>query len=266
MSAVPAMPVAADAATPSRDIVLRTEKLTKVFGGFKAVDDVSFAVERGTIHAVIGPNGAGKTTLFNLLTKFHLPTTGRIFYGQDEITTMPADETARQGIVRSFQIAAVFPQMTAYENVRLALQQRMGNWYRFWSPERSLAGLRGRAEELLAAVGLSDFCETYASDLSYGRKRALEIATTLAMEPRILLLDEPMAGLGHEDIDRVAALIREVAIGRTVLLVEHNLRVVADLSDTITVMTRGRVLAEGSYAELAANPAVVEAYMGTGHG
>ena len=261
-------PVAMQAieAAPARDIVLRTQGLTKVFGGFKAVDDVSLSVERGAIHAVIGPNGAGKTTLFNLLTKFHQPSSGKIFFGQDDITAMPADETARQGIVRSFQIAAVFPHMTAFENVRIALQQPMGNWFHFWRPESALSSLNRRAEELLAAVGLADFAKTYAAEMSYGHKRALEIATTLAMEPKILLLDEPMAGLGHEDIDKISALIRSVAVGRTVLLVEHNLRVVAELSDTITVLTRGHILAEGSYAELAANPAVVEAYMGTGHG
>ena len=246
----------------SADIVLRTEGLTKEFKGFVAVKNVSLAVRRGTIHALIGPNGAGKTTCFNLLTKFVSPTAGRIFYAGRDITAASPAEIARMGLVRSFQISAVFPHLTALENVRVALQRKMGNSFHFWKSERQLQALDGQAGDLLEAVGLGQYRHLPAVELPYGRKRALEIATTLALEPDMLLLDEPMAGMGHEDIERTAALIRRVAQDRTVLMVEHNMKVVANLSHTITVLARGEVLAEGSYAEVSRNPAVVQAYMG----
>jgi len=247
------------------DIILQTAGLTKEFAGFTAVRGLDLKVRRGTIHALIGPNGAGKTTVFNLLTKFLEPTTGRIFYDGRDITAMHAPEVARLGMVRSFQISAVFPHLTVRENVRVALQRRLGTSFHFWRSERSLDTLNPRADQLLSAVGLADYREAAAAELPYGRKRALEIATTLALEPEMLLLDEPMAGLGHEDIARISALIRDVAKNRTVLMVEHNLSVVADLSNTITVLTRGRILAEGSYDAVSDNPEVREAYMGTGH-
>ena len=246
----------------SADIVLRTEGLTKEFKGFVAVKNVSLAVRRGTIHALIGPNGAGKTTCFNLLTKFLSPTAGRIFYAGRDITAASPAEIARMGLVRSFQISAVFPHLTALENVRVALQRKMGNSFHFWKSERQLQALDGQAGDLLEAVGLGQYRQLPAVELPYGRKRALEIATTLALEPDMLLLDEPMAGMGHEDIERTAALIRRVAQDRTVLMVEHNMKVVANLSHTITVLARGEVLAEGSYTEVSRNPAVVQAYMG----
>jgi branched-chain amino acid transport system ATP-binding protein len=250
----------------SADIVLRTEGLTKEFKGFVAVKNVNLAVRRGTIHALIGPNGAGKTTCFNLLTKFLTPTLGRIHYAGRDITYATPADIARMGLVRSFQISAVFPHLTALENVRVALQRQMGNSFHFWRSERILEGLNGRAEALLAAVGLGQYRHVPAIELPYGRKRALEIATTLALEPDMMLLDEPMAGMGHEDIERTSALIRRVAENRTVLMVEHNMKVVANLSHTITVLARGEVLAEGSYAEVSRNPAVVQAYMGSmGH-
>jgi branched-chain amino acid transport system ATP-binding protein len=254
------------------DCILETAGLTKEFRGFAAVRDVNLRVRRGTIHALIGPNGAGKTTVFNLLTKFLIPTTGRItFNGQDITRTKPA-EIARKGMVRSFQISAVFPHLTVRENVRIALQRPLGTSFHFWRSQRSLEVLHDRADELIEAVGLSEFTHVPAVEMPYGRKRALEIATTLALDPEMLLLDEPMAGLGHEDIDRISALIRSVAQtrtaegkNRTVLMVEHNLSVVADLSDTITVLTRGHILAEGPYATVSKHPQVIEAYMGTGH-
>ena len=247
------------------DLILETRGLTKEFRGFAAVREVDLQVRRGTIHALIGPNGAGKTTVFNLLTKFLEPSAGQIYYqGRDITAERPAD-IARRGLVRSFQISAVFPHLSVRENVRVALQRRLGNSFHFWRSQRVLDRLNNRAEELLDAVGLVGFEDRPAAALPYGRKRALEIATTLALEPEMLLLDEPMSGLGLEDIGRISGLIRQAARERTVLMVEHNLSVVADLSQTITVLTRGRILAEGDYAAVSNNPEVVEAYMGTGH-
>ena len=247
------------------DLILETRGLTKEFRGFTAVRGVDLKVRRGTIHALIGPNGAGKTTVFNLLTKFLEPSAGRIYYRSEDITAARPADIARRGLVRSFQISAVFPHLTVRDNVRVALQRPLGNSFHFWRSQRVLDPLNRRADELLDRVGLGGFEDRLASALPYGRKRALEIATTLALDPEMLLLDEPMSGLGHEDIGRISGLIRNAARDRTVLMVEHNLSVVADLSQTITVLTRGRVLAEGDYAAVSANPEVVEAYMGTGH-
>jgi branched-chain amino acid transport system ATP-binding protein len=248
------------------DVILETEGLTKEFRGFVAVNNVALRTRRGTIHALIGPNGAGKTTCFNLLTKFLTPTRGRILYKGRDITHSKPSDVARMGLARSFQISAVFPHLTVLENVRIALQRRRGGSFDFWRSDRGLTEYDARALELLEAVGLQEFAGVAAVELSYGRKRALEIATTLALEPEMLLLDEPMAGMGHEDVGRIAALIRRVAADRTVLMVEHNLSVVADLSDTITVLARGEVLAEGDYAAVSRDEKVVQAYLGTAHG
>ncbi len=245
------------------DFILETDGLTKEFRGFVAVKDVRLRVRRGTIHALIGPNGAGKTTCFNLLTHFLAPTRGRIHYNGREITGSSPADIARRGLVRSFQISAVFPHLTVLENVRIALQRGRGASFDFWRSDRVLAALNGRALELMAAVGLTDVAETPAVELPYGRKRALEIATTLALEPEMLLLDEPTAGMSHEDVARITALIKTVAANRTVLMVEHNLSVVESLSHTITVLARGEVLAEGDYAAVSRNPDVIQAYMGT---
>ena len=247
------------------DLILETRGLTKEFRGFTAVQGVDLKVRRGTIHALIGPNGAGKTTCFNLLTHFLAPTRGQIFFDGREITGSSPSAIARMGLVRSFQISAVFPHLSVRENVRVALQRPLGNSFHFWRSQRVLDRLNERADELLDAVGLAGFETRPAAALPYGRKRALEIATTLALDPEMLLLDEPTSGLGHEDIGRISGLIRSAARDRTVLMVEHNLSVVADLSQTITVLTRGRILAEGDYAAISTNPEVVEAYMGTGH-
>ncbi|NWG23757.1 MAG: ABC transporter ATP-binding protein [Pseudorhodoplanes sp.] len=249
----------------SAEIILETEDLTKEFAGFVAVNGVNLKVERGTIHALIGPNGAGKTTCFNLLTKFLNPTRGRISYRGQDITTLAPADIARLGIVRSFQISAVFPHLTVLENVRIALQRKRGGSFDFWRSRNVLDEFNDRATELIADVGLASFAHLAAIELPYGRKRALEIATTLALDPEMLLLDEPTAGMGHEDIDRIASLIKRVSADRTVLMVEHNLSVVSDLSDRITVLTRGRVLAEGDYETVSNNPEVREAYMGVGH-
>ncbi|MFG3454496.1 ABC transporter ATP-binding protein [Stutzerimonas stutzeri] len=245
------------------EFVLETRGLTKEFRGFTAVDSVDLRVEKGHIHALIGPNGAGKTTVFNLLTKFLTPTRGEIIYRGKSITSMKANEIARLGLVRSFQISAVFGHMTVLENVRVALQQKLGNSYHFWKSERTLRELDERAIQLLADVDLETFAQTLAIELPYGRKRALELATTLALDPVVLLLDEPTQGMGGEDVDMVVALVRRAAVNRTVLMVEHNLSVVSRLCDRITVLARGSVLAEGDYETVSANADVREAYMGS---
>ena len=249
----------------SGDYILETEDMTKEFAGFVAVNNVNLRVKRGSIHALIGPNGAGKTTCFNLLTKFLQPTRGRIAFNGRDITSLPPTDIARLGLVRSFQISAVFPHLTLRENVRIALQRQRGGSFDFWNSKRVLSTYDDRALALLGDVGLAQFAELTAVELPYGRKRALELATTIALDPEMLLLDEPTAGMGHEDIDRIAALIKSVAVNRTVLMVEHNLSVVANRSDRITVLTRGRVLAEGDYETVSNNPEVREAYMGVGH-
>jgi branched-chain amino acid transport system ATP-binding protein len=254
----------AEAATGD-DYILVTEGLSKAFGGFSAVTDVNLKIRRGSIHALIGPNGAGKTTCFNMLTKFLNPSRGRIVYNDRDITASKPADVARLGLVRSFQISAVFPHLTALENVRIALQRKRGDSFDFWRSKRILNQLNGRAKELLVDVGLGEFANVAAGEMSYGRKRALEIATTLAIDPQMMLLDEPMAGMGHEDVDRIAALIKRISVNRTILMVEHNLQVVANLSDKITVLTRGRVLAEGDYATVSKNPEVRQAYLGVGH-
>jgi branched-chain amino acid transport system ATP-binding protein len=246
----------------AQDAIIETRGLTKEFNGFVAVSNVDLRVQRGQIHALIGPNGAGKTTFFNLLTKFLEPTRGAILYQGVDITAASPAELARRGIVRSFQMSAVFPHLTALENVRIGLQRTLRTSFHFWKPQSSLAVLDARALKLLDSVDLSPFAGTLALELPYGRKRALEIATTLAMEPQLMLLDEPTQGMGHEDVERITALIKKVSDSRTVLMVEHNMRVVATIADRITVLQRGQIIADGTYAAVSANPRVMEAYMG----
>ncbi|HJW01868.1 MAG TPA: ABC transporter ATP-binding protein [Azospira sp.] len=245
------------------DFILETAGLTKEFRGFTAVNGVDLKVQRGHIHALIGPNGAGKTTCFNLLTKFLEPTRGSIRFNGADITRVPPQQVARQGLVRSFQISAVFPHMTVLENVRIALQRRLGTSFHFWKSGESLNRLNDRAMELLTAVGLENHARMVAVEMPYGRKRALEIATTLALEPELMLLDEPTQGMGHEDVDRVMLLIKQVSANRTILMVEHNMKVVSGICDAITVLARGAVLAAGDYTSVSRNPAVIEAYMGS---
>ena len=247
----------------SQDIILETRDLTKEFKGFIAVDRVNLQVRRGSIHALIGPNGAGKTTVFNLLTKFLPVTSGQILYNGRDITAEKPVQVARRGMVRSFQISAVFPHLTVLENVRVGLQRKLGTSFHFWKPESTLHSLNARAMELLDAVDLASFADIQTVELPYGRKRALEIATTLALDPELMLLDEPTQGMGHEDVGRVVELIRKVAANRTVLMVEHNMSVIANLSDTITVLARGSVVAEGPYETVSKDPKVLEAYVGT---
>ena len=245
------------------NIILQTRDLVKEFKGFVAVNGVSLQVRRGDIHALIGPNGAGKTTFFNLLTKFLPPSRGQILFNGVDITQEKPAQTARRGIVRSFQISATFPHLTVLENVRIALQRASGQSFHFWRSEKILNRLDDRAMALLETVGLQEFSTHLAVELAYGRKRALEIATTLATEPELMLLDEPTQGMGHEDVDRVTQLIKKVSANRTILMVEHNMNVVASIADTISVLQRGQVIAEGPYAQVSTNPQVLEAYMGS---
>jgi branched-chain amino acid transport system ATP-binding protein len=247
----------------SADVILETRDLVKEFKGFVAVDGVSLRVRRGQIHALIGPNGAGKTTVFNLLTKFLVPSRGQILFEGHDITSDRPAQIARRGVIRSFQISATFPHLTLLENVRIGLQRQLGTSFHFWRSERSLDRLNARALELLATVGLREFADVVTVELPYGRKRALEIATTLALDPKLMLLDEPTQGMGHEDVDRVTQLIKRVAANRTVLMVEHNMNVVARIADTITVLQRGTVIAEGPYEQVSKNAQVLEAYMGS---
>jgi len=249
----------------AEETILETRGLTKEFKGFVAVKDVALKVRQGSIHALIGPNGAGKTTCFNLLTHFLVPTRGQIFYKGRDITGASPSSIARMGLVRSFQISAVFPHLTVLENVRIALQRKRGHSFDFWRSERVLDKLNDQARSLIDAVGLSEFENAVAVELAYGRKRALEIATTLALEPEMMLLDEPTAGMTHADIERITALVKRVAANRTVLMVEHNLSVVSALADRITVLQRGEILAEGDYHTVSKDPRVVEAYLGSGH-
>jgi len=247
------------------ETILETRGLTKEFKGFVAVKDVSLKVRKGSIHALIGPNGAGKTTCFNLLTHFLSPTRGQIFYKGEEITGSSPSAIAQMGLVRSFQISAVFPHLTVLENVRIALQRKRGHSFDFWRSERVLTQLNEEARRLIDAVGLAEFENNVAVELAYGRKRALEIATTLALDPEMMLLDEPTAGMTHADVERISTLVKRVAANRTVLMVEHNLSVVSTLSDRITVLQRGEILAEGDYNTVSKDPRVVEAYLGAGH-
>jgi len=243
--------------------ILETKNLVKEFKGFAAVSDVSLRVRRGQIHALIGPNGAGKTTVFNLLTKFLIPTSGHIFYNGEDITYEKPAQVARRGIVRSFQISATFPHLSVLENVRIGLQRSLGTSFHFWKADRTLDVLNARAMELLETVGLTEFADTMTVELPYGRKRALEIATTLATDPQLMLLDEPTQGMGHEDVERVTQLIKRVSANRTVLMVEHNMNVVASIADTISVLQRGQIIAEGPYEVVSTNPEVLQAYMGS---
>lgn len=242
--------------------LLTTQGLTKEFKGFVAVKNVNLQVRKGTIHALIGPNGAGKTTFFNLLTKFLEPTAGQIVFDGTNITSMRPAQISRLGVVRSFQISAVFPHLTALENVRVALQRKNGDSFDFWRSDRVLVRLDGDARHLLDAVGLGDRADIIAAQLPYGQKRALELATTLALEPRLMLLDEPTAGMASADVERMIVLIRRVSAKRTIVMVEHNLNVVSALAQTVTVLSAGAVLAEGDYDSIAKDPRVIAAYIG----
>ena len=251
-----------DVAAGTAPYALEARGLTKMFGGFAAVKNVDLSVRRGAIHALIGPNGAGKTTCFNLLTKTLQPTEGTILFEGTDISRLRTADVARLGLVRSFQISAIFPQLTVLENVRVALQSSYGRAFQFWRSLTAVEPLNRRVMDLLQQVGLADSAQVRASELPYGKRRAMEIATTLALDPKVMLLDEPTAGMGHEDVEPITELIRRAAHGRTVVIVEHNLSVVSTLCDRITVLQHGSILTEGTYQDVSANPAVIEAYMG----
>jgi branched-chain amino acid transport system ATP-binding protein len=240
-----------------------TTGLRKEFRGFAALRGVDLRVAEGSVHALVGPNGAGKTTLFNLLSGFLAPSAGRIEIAGRETTGLPPERIARLGVARSFQITSLFPALSARAHVELALQAGTGLGWRFWRSERTLGRFTDRALDLLAEVGLAAHADVAAGTLAYGRKRALELAVALALDPRVLLLDEPTSGMGAEDIDSTVALVRRIAQGRTVVLVEHNMSVVADLADRVTVLQQGAVLVEGPYAEVRTDPRVISAYLGT---
>jgi len=245
------------------ELILETDLLTKEFKGFFAVEGVSLKVRRGTIHSLIGPNGAGKTTCFNLLTKFLQPTRGTIRFNGIDVTSESAARVAQRGLIRSFQISAVFPHLPVMENVRLALQRKLGTEFHFWRSNRSLDVLNDEAMSLLERVGLAKVADRLTVELPYGQKRALEIATTLALDPELMLLDEPTSGMGTEDVESTMELIKSAGASRTILMVEHNMKIVSGISDAITVLSRGKVLAEGTYEQVSRDPRVVEAYMGT---
>ena len=245
--------------------ILQTRSLTKEFRGFRAVSDVSLSVAEGTVHALVGPNGAGKTTLFNLLTGFLTPSSGQILFRGSDITGKQPEQIAHLGIARSFQITSLFDQMSLVEHLELALASPTGLGYRFWQSSKRMGQFRQRALELLAEVGLTDRAAQAAGSLAYGQKRALELALALALDPKLLLLDEPTAGMGLEDVDRTIELVKKVAGGRTVIFVDHNMHVVGSLADTVTVLQSGQILAEGTYEQVRNDEKVITAYLGQAH-
>ncbi|WP_326564227.1 ABC transporter ATP-binding protein [Micromonospora peucetia] len=242
--------------------LLSARGLTRDFRGFRAVDGVDVDIAAESVHALVGPNGAGKTTLFNLLTGFLRPSGGRIELAGRDITGLPPERIARLGVARSFQITSLFPQLSAREHVELALQSPSGLGWRFWRSAKLMRRYTERAGELLNMVGLAELSEAPAEALAYGRKRALELAIALALDPKVLLLDEPTAGMGLEDVDRTVELVSRVRQGRTVVLVEHNMSVVGRLADTVTVLQAGKVLVEGPYEQVRADERVITAYLG----
>ena len=249
--------------------MLRVENLSKTFGGLKAVQDVSFTVKPGSIHSVIGPNGAGKTTLFNLISGIYVPSAGKILFEGNDVAGLPPDELARRGMSRTFQNLQVCMNMSAIANVMVGAHLRLsqsllGALLRTGSLRRAEQTCREEAAELMRFVGVGKYIDAEASQLSYGALKRLEIARALAARPRLLLLDEPAAGLNHTETAEIEALIRRIAeSGVTVLLVEHDMKLVMNLSDQLLVLDYGSKLAEGTAAEIAANPDVIAAYLGT---
>ncbi len=252
-------------ADSTQNVILRTRSLYKDFGGIRAVDNVDIAVYFGTVHSIIGPNGAGKTTLFNCLSGFLPPTGGEIWYREKNITRMPGHAISRLGITRSFQITSIFPSLTVLENVRIALQSRTKSNFNMFAGLSGLAHLEETAFSILTQIGLADMAGEKAANLDYGSKRCLEIGITLGTDPDLLMFDEPTSGAGPEVSRRIIELIRNIARGKTILLVEHNIDMVLQLSDTVTVLHQGKNIATGKPDEIQQDSFVREAYLG-GHG
>lgn len=247
--------------------ILEVQDVSKRFGNFFAVRHANLSLLESSVHGLIGPNGAGKSTLFNICTGFLKPTEGSVrLRGQTVADKGPA-WIARNGVGRSFQISAVFDGLSVIDNILVALQRRARLSFAFWKGEKSVSALRERACNLLEQVHLSDtWWDKHTASLPYGRRRMLELATTIATDPSILLLDEPLAGLGQEDVPVIIDLVRELAVGRSVLIVEHNLSAVSQLCDTVSVLDRGMIIANGTYTFVAADPKVRQAYLGDEHG
>ena len=245
--------------------LLTAKSLTKEFRGFTAVHDVNLSIRQGTVHALVGPNGAGKTTLFNLLTGFLKPTSGTITFDGQDITGLDPEKIAHLGIARSFQITSLFDNLTALEHLELALCSPTGLGFKFWRSERTLDQFRGRALELLDQVGMADRADDQVGQFAYGQKRAVELALALALEPKLLLLDEPTAGMSLEDVDRTIELVLSISAGRTVVFVDHNMHVVGSLANRVTVLQQGEILVEGTYDEVRKDEKVIAAYLGQAH-
>ena len=243
-------------------VVLRAEGLKKYFGALQVINGVDLAVRRGAIHSIIGPNGAGKTTLFNLLTGFLKATDGKIFYLDREITGLAPHRIARLGLARSFQITSVFPELTVHENVRVSTQATEPGRYNFLVDYKRLAHTAERADAILESIGLIGQRDLLCKNLSYGERRVLDIGISQATSPQVVLLDEPLAGLQTADHERIAGLIREMAKTITVVLIDHNIDIVTSISDMITVLNQGEVIAEGTPDEIKGNQKVQEAYLG----
>jgi len=246
----------------SAGVALRTEHLTRSFAGFKAVNDVSLEIPLGGVRTIIGPNGAGKTTFFNLLSGLLPPSEGRIFYGDTEITHFKPYQRARLGIARSFQITNIFAKLSVFENVRLAVQSLQDGKANFFVPPRDAGDVEARCNEILDDIGLRAAAAANAENLSHGDQRRLEIGLVLARDPKVLLLDEPLAGMSPTETHATVELIQRIAPGRTIVLVEHDIDVIMSISDTITVMQTGGILAIGTPAEIRNNDAVQRAYLG----
>jgi branched-chain amino acid transport system ATP-binding protein len=246
---------------PSNKLILKTKNLSKDFGALRAVNDVTLGIGSG-VHSIIGPNGAGKTTLFNLLTGFLKPTEGKIFYQGEEITNLAPYEISKGGMARSFQITSVFPQLTVYENVRLAVQSRLKASYNFLVSFKSLKGVDEKTKNILSQLGLLELANLKAKNLSYGLQRSLDIGVSLATEPKVILLDEPTSGMDRKDTDQIIQLISDISRKIPVALIEHNIDIVLSISDVITVLYQGRILAEGTPSEIQSNDRVQEAYLG----
>ena len=246
---------------PSDELILQTKNLSKNFGALRAVNDVTLGIGSG-VHSIIGPNGAGKTTLFNLVTGFLKPTEGKIFYQGKEITNLAPYEISKGGMARSFQITSIFPELTVYENVRLAVQSRLKASYNFLISFKTLKGVDEKTKNTLSLVGLLKLADLKAKNLSYGLQRGLDIGISLATDPKVILLDEPTSGMDRKDTDQIIQLITDISRRMPVVLIEHNIDIVLSISNVVTVLHQGEILSEGTPSEIQKNDKVQEAYLG----